>query len=115
MIHVEVSTAAEMSAAILQHAGTECTIRWESFVVTFRERLPGEQVAVQVFCRKNPNDAPAWEWSTSYAAQRAPKSSKKRVAFQDDRDRAAAELAKLPRKQWPRFSYNRPKLANNRS
>jgi len=35
VIIVEVSTAAEMSAAILQHAGTDCTIRWENSTVKF--------------------------------------------------------------------------------
>jgi len=115
VIIVEVSTAAEMSAAILQHAGTDCTIRWESFVVKFSARLESEQRAVQVWCRRNPNHAPAWEWDTTRWAREAPKSAKKRVAFVDDRDRAAAELAKLPRSQWPKHTYTRPTRATTRS
>ena len=103
MNHVEVSTAAEMSAAILQHAGTNCTIRWGTFVVKFSERLPGEQVAVRVLVppRKS-GGKPSWEWAGSLKAREAPRNAKKRVAFQDDRDRAAAELSRIPRKAWPR-------------
>lgn len=103
MNHVEVNTAEEMAAAVLQHAGTDCTIRWGSFVVKFSERLPSEQAAVQVLVPPRKSwDKASWEWSGSLKAREAPKNAKKRVAFVDDRDRAAAELARIPRKAWPK-------------
>lgn len=103
MTTLEVFSREAMAEAIRQHAGTDCRIIWGSFSITFRELCEGEKTAVQVLCRKNPNVGPRWEWSGSATARAAPKTARRRVAFEDERDQAATAWDKMPRKTWPRI------------
>lgn len=100
---LEVTSREQMAEAIRQHAGTDCRIVWGTFSITFRELCEGEKNATQVWTRRSPNHPFRWEWAGSARGKAAPRSARRRVAFEDERDQAAAAWDKMPRKTWPKF------------
>jgi hypothetical protein len=105
-VTIEVSGAAAMAEAIRLHAGTEATIRWGTFVVTFRELAGFEKRTEQVWAVGTSNSQNAgrlgW-WGTWTAEARGASSrARRRNAFEGEREDMAHAVERLPKSAWPK-------------